>query len=257
MYTVNSVNFFRDIKHRDCVTVGRDNSVDIATGWTVRLSNPSGDEIIRIRPHRPWGPPRLLYNAYWASFPRVKWPGRGVNHPPSTSAEVKERVDLLPFWAFVGANWTLVQPSKLTVSTVQICQWQRIILHDRTKMKMFYRKVCTWLSSVSQVLSSPVVLVTCTSLLPLTQKSCDSPVAVWWATCCVCAGAQASCWSAALCCSYCRTTQQVLASLVVAIWQTAASHVCVLRMDRPDGSSGNPTQLSPDTEHMTSAAGHS
>ena len=28
------------------------------------------------------------------SFPRVKRPGRGVDHPPSSSAEVKERVEL-------------------------------------------------------------------------------------------------------------------------------------------------------------------
>jgi len=27
-------------------------------------------------------------------FPRVKWPGRGVDHPPPSSAEVKERVEL-------------------------------------------------------------------------------------------------------------------------------------------------------------------
>jgi hypothetical protein len=25
------------------------------------------------------------------SFPGVKWPGRGVDHPPPSSAEVKER----------------------------------------------------------------------------------------------------------------------------------------------------------------------
>jgi hypothetical protein len=27
-------------------------------------------------------------------FPGVKWPGRGLNHPPPSSAEVKERIDL-------------------------------------------------------------------------------------------------------------------------------------------------------------------
>ena len=29
-----------------------------------------------------------------ASLPEVKRPGRGVDHPPSSSAEVKERVEL-------------------------------------------------------------------------------------------------------------------------------------------------------------------
>jgi hypothetical protein len=34
------------------------------------------------------------------SFPTVKWPARGADHPPLSSAEVKERVEL-PFWAFI------------------------------------------------------------------------------------------------------------------------------------------------------------
>ena len=40
------------------------------------------------------GPPSLLYNWYRVSFPGVKRPGRGVDHPPPSSDEVKERVDL-------------------------------------------------------------------------------------------------------------------------------------------------------------------
>jgi hypothetical protein len=32
----------------------------LATGWTVRRSNPGGGEIFRIRPDRPWGWPSLL-----------------------------------------------------------------------------------------------------------------------------------------------------------------------------------------------------
>jgi len=28
------------------------------------------------------------------SFPGVKWPGRGVDHPTPSSAEIKERVEL-------------------------------------------------------------------------------------------------------------------------------------------------------------------
>jgi hypothetical protein len=34
------------------------------TGWTVRGSNPDGDEIFRTHPDGPWGPPSLLYNGY-------------------------------------------------------------------------------------------------------------------------------------------------------------------------------------------------
>ena len=49
-------------------------------------------EIFRTRPDRPWGPPSDLYNEYRVSFPVVKLPGRGVDHPPPSSAEVKEKV---------------------------------------------------------------------------------------------------------------------------------------------------------------------
>ena len=36
----------------------------LARGWTIRASNPSGGEIFRTRPDRPWGPPSLLYSGY-------------------------------------------------------------------------------------------------------------------------------------------------------------------------------------------------
>ena len=36
----------------------------LATGWTVRGSNPGGGEIFRSCPDRPWGLPSLLYNGY-------------------------------------------------------------------------------------------------------------------------------------------------------------------------------------------------
>ena len=66
----------------------------LATGWKVWGSNPSGIEIFRTRPDRPWDPPSFLYNVYRLSFPGVKRPGRGVNHPLPSVAEVKERVEL-------------------------------------------------------------------------------------------------------------------------------------------------------------------
>jgi hypothetical protein len=36
----------------------------LATGWTVRWSNPNGGKIFRTCPDRTWGPPILLYNGY-------------------------------------------------------------------------------------------------------------------------------------------------------------------------------------------------
>jgi len=38
------------------------------------------------------GPTHLLYNRYWVSFLGVKQPGPGIDHPPQSSAKVKERV---------------------------------------------------------------------------------------------------------------------------------------------------------------------
>ena len=78
-------------------SVDRDNSVGIATLYG--LDDPGiqfrwGGESFRARPDRPWGPQSLLCNGYRVSSPGVKRPGRGVNHPPTSSAEVKERVEL-------------------------------------------------------------------------------------------------------------------------------------------------------------------
>ena len=35
----------------------------LATGWTIRGSNPGEGEIFRTRPDRPWGLPSLLHDA--------------------------------------------------------------------------------------------------------------------------------------------------------------------------------------------------
>ena len=56
--------FFNGLKQCDWVGIAQ-SVYRLATGWTVRGSNPGGGgEIFRIRPDRPWGPPSLLYNGY-------------------------------------------------------------------------------------------------------------------------------------------------------------------------------------------------
>ena len=57
------------------------------------------------RPDRPWVPPSIPYNGYRVSFPGLKLPGRGVDHPHST-ARVKESraIPLLPLWAFMACS---------------------------------------------------------------------------------------------------------------------------------------------------------
>jgi len=71
--------------------MGRDSSVSIATryGLTVRGSNPGGGETFRTRSERSWNPPSLLYNGY-RTFPGVKRPGCGVDHPPNLAPRLKK-----------------------------------------------------------------------------------------------------------------------------------------------------------------------
>jgi len=58
------------------------------------------------RPDRPWCPPGLLYNVYRV-FRWVKRPGRGVDHPPPPSADIKERVELY-LHSPSGPSWTVL-----------------------------------------------------------------------------------------------------------------------------------------------------
>ena len=61
-------------------------------------------------PHQyrpPWVPPSLPYNGYHIFSPRVKRPGRGVNHPHPSSAEVKERVELYVYFPSGPSSWTI------------------------------------------------------------------------------------------------------------------------------------------------------
>ena len=64
----------------------------LATGWTIRGSNPGGGQIFRTCPDRPWGPPSLLYNAHRV-FPGGKErPGRDADpSPPSSAVVMKEQ----------------------------------------------------------------------------------------------------------------------------------------------------------------------
>jgi len=75
--------------------VGLDSSVGI---WDSPRAGRAGDrilvggEIFSNRPNRPWAPLPASYTMGTGSFPGVKRPGRGADHPPPFSAQVKERV---------------------------------------------------------------------------------------------------------------------------------------------------------------------
>jgi hypothetical protein len=95
-------------KFKPCPTVtmaGIDQSVKrLATGWTVRGSNPGEAEIFFKRPDRPWGPPNLLYNGYRA-FARGKAAEAWFWPPTPSSAEVRKEYNYTStphLWALRG-----------------------------------------------------------------------------------------------------------------------------------------------------------
>ena len=71
-------------------------------------SNPGGGEIFCTCSDQLLGPPSLLYSGYRVSFVGAKWQGCGVDHPHTSTIEVKERVELYlyspsgPTWPKVG-----------------------------------------------------------------------------------------------------------------------------------------------------------
>jgi hypothetical protein len=64
-------------------------------------------KIFRNRPYWPWRPPSFLCSGYLFLFLGLKRPERGVYRPPSTSSEVRERVEVYllsscgPSWLFL------------------------------------------------------------------------------------------------------------------------------------------------------------
>ena len=84
------------IKRVSTVLPSRDSSVGIETRYSLEglgIDSRWG-EIFRTRPDLPWCPPSLLYNGYRVSFLGVKRPGRVVDYPSPSIAEVKERVEM-------------------------------------------------------------------------------------------------------------------------------------------------------------------
>jgi hypothetical protein len=61
---------------------------------TVRVSNSGRRTIFSTLPGRSWGLPDLRFNRYRVSFPGVNGSGSSNDHPPTFSAEVKERMEL-------------------------------------------------------------------------------------------------------------------------------------------------------------------
>jgi hypothetical protein len=67
----------------------------------------------------PWGPHSLLYYGYRFSFPGVKRPGRGVNHPTPSNAEVKERKEVY----FYSTSWPVSRSNSTFTRPILLVQW--------------------------------------------------------------------------------------------------------------------------------------
>ena len=90
-------SLWAEIPRLTAYSAGRDCSAGIATGyWLNDLGIESrwgGGDIFRNRPYRSWGP-LILCNGYRGSFREVKRPERGGSHPPPSSFDVAEKVEL-------------------------------------------------------------------------------------------------------------------------------------------------------------------
>ena len=126
--------------------VGRDSSVGIATRYRLDGpgSNPGGGEIFCP-----------TYSMGTGSFPGIKWPGRGVDQPSSSRAEVKERVELYlysPSWpSWCVLEWTLPLPLPLPALIILASEWCFLL---QTSYIFFAPAVySSFMSSVSHIIS--------------------------------------------------------------------------------------------------------
>jgi len=89
--------------------VGRDSPVGISTRYGLGSQGIESQwgEIFRTRPDQSGARP-ASYTKGIRSFAGVKRPGRGVDHPPPSSAEIERRVELYmyspsePSWPVLG-----------------------------------------------------------------------------------------------------------------------------------------------------------
>jgi hypothetical protein len=136
------------------LVLGRYISVSLATRYGL---NGSGDRIPVGRggggrnfptcPHRPWGPPSLLYSGYRV-IPKgkaaVAW--RGVEYPPPSSAKVKECVKMYVYSphgpSLPVLGWTLLLPCH-NLATSQILSLDKLILiFMRSLLAFWLSRVC-------------------------------------------------------------------------------------------------------------------
>jgi hypothetical protein len=77
------------------------------------------------------------------SFPGVKRPGSGLDHPPPSSAEVKERVELF-LYSTSGSSWPVL-PLPLLYFTNTPCIWLNGVHSENFT---FYRRTAVFFACV-------------------------------------------------------------------------------------------------------------
>ena len=93
-----------------CGVVGRDSSVGVATRYGLGVSGIASQWGARLSAPVQTGPGThsASYTMGTVSLPEVKRPERGVDHPPPSSAEVKERVELY-LYSPSGPSWPVLE----------------------------------------------------------------------------------------------------------------------------------------------------
>jgi hypothetical protein len=113
-----------------CLPVGRDSSVGmaLATGSTVRGSNPGEAKFSAILRTAPGAHPASC-TIGTGVFPGIKRPGRDVEHPAPSSAEVKGRVQVYLYSP--GPSWSV---QVCTLPLLPVSHWSEWASITKTRV---------------------------------------------------------------------------------------------------------------------------
>jgi hypothetical protein len=129
-----------------------------------------------IRPDRLWGPSSLVCNEYWASLPRVKLPGSGLDQPPPSSAKAKERVQQytstprlglrglfqgeLHVWSEILKEWYYLEALRIDRMVLQVNGCRMNFFGAEQGLTTKYRGNCDKLMCSAPYLTSRVTIMT-------------------------------------------------------------------------------------------------
>ena len=99
----------------------------LATGGTVRGSNPGGGRDFHTHVARLWDPHKLLYKGKSISDPGIKRTRRGVDHWTPSRTEVKERTELY-LYCSSGTLWPIIVWT-LHFKNYLLLQWSPSTVH--------------------------------------------------------------------------------------------------------------------------------